>query len=346
MIEYEIDEYFEFHLNTQTPGTGAAVDADALPTWRCYEENNDTAEDSGNCAKREDGSTTGYYIARGQCTTALGYEVGKKYIVRVAAIVGGVTGAAPVGMFEMVTSDVAREGADSDTLETLSDQIDGTSTHTAANVWAVGTRTLTSVGTLVADTAAAVWEIATSGLTTVGSIGKLLVDNINAAISSRATPAQVATELGTYDGPTKAEMDAAFAALMTAADVNAEVDSALADYDGPTEAEMNTAHALLATEGADGDTLETLSDQIDGVATHGAGAITAVYTLYVTDTTTPIVGVDVWITSDVGGATSVAGPLQTNGSGQVTFYLDAGTYYVWRQKAGYNFDNPQTWEVS
>lgn len=31
-------------------------------------------------------------------------------------------------------------------------------------------------------------------------------DNVNATISSRATPAQVATELGTYDGPTHAEL--------------------------------------------------------------------------------------------------------------------------------------------
>jgi len=88
-----------------------------------------------------------------------------------------------------VLATVAKTGADSDTLETLSGQVDGASTHTAANVWTAGTRTLTSYGTLVADVAAAVWEIATSGLTTVGSIGKLLVDNINATISSRAPEA-------------------------------------------------------------------------------------------------------------------------------------------------------------
>jgi len=30
----------------------------------------------------------------------------------------------------------------------------------------------------------------------------------------------------------------------------------------------------------------------------------------------------------------------------VTFMLDAGTYYVWREKAGENFTNPQEWSVS
>lgn len=48
--------------------------------------------------------------------------------------------------------------------------------------------------TLAAAAVQAIWDALTSALTTVGSIGKLLVDNINAAISSRATPAQVNTE--------------------------------------------------------------------------------------------------------------------------------------------------------
>lgn len=49
------------------------------------------------------------------------------------------------------------------------------------DIWAAGTRTLTGFGTLVAD----IWGAATSGLTTVGSIGKLIVDYLDAAISSR-----------------------------------------------------------------------------------------------------------------------------------------------------------------
>ena len=69
----------------------------------------------------------------------------------------------------------------------------GFSTHSAAAVWSVATRTLTSFGTLAQD----IWDKATSALTTVGSIGKLLVDNINATISSRSTvtKAQVNAEV-------------------------------------------------------------------------------------------------------------------------------------------------------
>lgn len=66
---------------------------------------------------------------------------------------------------------------------------------------------------------------------------------MDAAHALLATPADVATELGTYDSPTKAEMDAAHALLATPADVATE----LGTYDGPTKAEMDAAHALLAT---------------------------------------------------------------------------------------------------
>ena len=76
-------------------------------------------------------------------------------------------------------------------------------------------------------------------------------DNLDAAITTRATPAQVNTECDTalsdYDSPTKAEMDTAHALLATPSQVNAQCDTALSDYDSPTKAEMDTAHALLAT---------------------------------------------------------------------------------------------------
>lgn len=51
-------------------------------------------------------------------------------------------------------------------------------------------------------------------------------------------------------------------------------------------------------------------------------------------------GVDVWVTSDEAGATVVAGTLQSDALGQVVFWLDPGTYWVWQQKSGFNFTNP------
>jgi hypothetical protein len=78
----------------------------------------------------------------------------------------------------------------------------------------------------------------------------------------------------------------------------------------------------------------------------GTGDIEWVYT--VTDSETPfapIADVEVWVTTDLAGD-NVIYSSTTNALGQVTFYLAAGTYYVWRQKAGYVFVNPDTEVVS
>jgi len=79
--------------------------------------------------------------------------------------------------------------------------------------------------------------------------------------------------------------------------------------------------------------------------TGGAGAITWTYTLTRSDTGLPIADADVWVSTDAAGANVVASG-RTNQNGVVTFHLDAGTVYVWRQKSGFNFVNPDTEEVS
>jgi hypothetical protein len=54
-------------------------------------------------------------------------------------------------------------------LDNLDTTVSSRSSHTAANVWTSGTRTLTSFGTLVADTAASVWTYITRTLTSGSS---------------------------------------------------------------------------------------------------------------------------------------------------------------------------------
>lgn len=62
--------------------------------------------------------------------------------------------------------------------------------------------TLSSISSSIAAIPAAVWAVTTSGLTTAGTIGKLLVDNIDAAISSIsvATIWNTLTSTFTVDG--------------------------------------------------------------------------------------------------------------------------------------------------
>lgn len=73
----------------------------------------------------------------------------------------------------------------------------------------------------------------------------------------------------------------------------------------------------------------------------GAGAIAHTYTLTNSEDGLPIAQADVWATTDTGGSNVVARGT-TSDLGEVTFYLDAGTYYFWRAKAGWTFTNPDT----
>lgn len=76
------------------------------------------------------------------------------------------------------------------------------------------------------------------------------------------------------------------------------------------------------------------------LANSGGGANAWTYTLTSTVLPNPpIADADVWVTTDVAG-TNVIASGKTNALGVVTFYLDSGTVYVFRQKSGWSFTNP------
>jgi len=116
--------------------------------------------------------------------------------------------------------------------------------QTAADkVWTSATRTLTSLGgSLVQE----IWDRATSLLTTAGSIGKLIVDNLNATISSvkaqtdqlAFTSGRVHSDMKAVDGSTteatqlKRALQVEFAGSVTgSATVNGFADSTLTQAD-------------------------------------------------------------------------------------------------------------------
>jgi hypothetical protein len=127
-------------------------------------------------------------------------------------------------------------------------------------------------------------------------------------------------------------------------------DEPLADHltSGSTGSKLNTASAAAdpwsALTAAYTDTT-TFGGAI-GRAIGGSGYNT--YTLTVEDADDHAVEgvrVDVYTTS----TPSVAGYITTgvtNSSGQVTFYLPTGTYYVYRYRRGYTFTDPLTITVS
>lgn len=77
----------------------------------------------------------------------------------------------------------------------------------------------------------------------------------------------------------------------------------------------------------------------------GSGAISWILTVKDAESN-PIDNVGVWVTTDVAGTNLVGGTLYTNANGQVTFTLDIGSYYAWKEKAGFNFSNPQPFTVT
>lgn len=96
-----LDEVIYFDAITSTPSTGAAVDADAAPTFAVYEEATDTDIGvGGNMTKRT--ALTGNYRGLFTASAANGFEVGKWYSVIGSGIVGGVTGKAVLKSFRIV----------------------------------------------------------------------------------------------------------------------------------------------------------------------------------------------------------------------------------------------------
>jgi hypothetical protein len=104
--------------------------------------------------------------------------------------------------------------------------------------------------------------------------------------------------------------------------------------------EMNADEVIVLFSDAAGNewcdklvTIRTGLRQIDDLVTGGAGALSR--TIGITVGGSPLEGASVWVSTDAPGVNVVAGPLTTTSDGIVTVLLDAGTYYAWVQKDGY-----------
>ena len=121
----------------------------------------------------------------------------------------------------------------------------------------------------------------------------------------------------------------AFAA--TALDSGAISDAVIAD------AVWNALIASYGTAGTYGEWVESM--------TPATGATEVTVTVYKPGGSLPLDGVHVWFTTDAAGA-NVSYDGYTNASGQKVFQMDAGSYYLWKEKAGYSFTNPESAGVS
>ena len=227
-------------------------------------------------------------------------------------------------------------------------------THKVAGVVLVDTTTTNTdmVGTNSAATATALSSHDDALDSASGDITSILDDTGSTGVAiAAAAIAEIRSGLARATALTIHD-NALAAAEETINTINGNVNSILTDT-GSAGVVISAANkADIADRVWD----ETMADHV-GAGTTGAklngatgaagsGAITYTYTVYEDDESTPLAGVDVWVTTDSAGANVVAGTVVTDVSGEAIFYLDAATYYFWRQMPGWNFTNPDTEVVS
>lgn len=82
-----------------------------------------------------------------------------------------------------------------------------------------------------------------------------------------------------------------------------------------------------------------------GVSDVGVGGTAWTYTLTNSVTGLPLANARIWITTDIAGLNPIVSGL-TDAFGDVTFYLDNGTIYIWGRLDGYDFTNPTSASVA
>jgi hypothetical protein len=87
---WKIDDLLTFCVNTHRFDTGAATDADAVPSYRIYEDETSTPILTGNMALLDSANTAGFYSEQITLSAANGFEKGKSYTIYITATVNSV----------------------------------------------------------------------------------------------------------------------------------------------------------------------------------------------------------------------------------------------------------------
>lgn len=202
----KIDDALTFACNTHAP-TGAATDADSVPTYRVYEDETGTPILTGSMAKLDDTNTTGFYSEQISLSAANGFKVGKSYTVYIAATVSSVAA----------------------TMHHAFTIIDNLATASA----------LATVGSYV-DTEVAAIKAKTDNLPSDPADQSLIIaatDALMTAIGDVPTNAELATALGTADD----------AVLAQVALVKAKTDGLTFTVAGKVDANVEYVNAMQIT---------------------------------------------------------------------------------------------------
>ena len=87
---WKIDDLLTFCCNTHVFSTGAAADADSVPTYRVYEDETTAPILTGSTALLDSANTVGFYSEQITLSAANGFEKGKCYSIYITATVSSV----------------------------------------------------------------------------------------------------------------------------------------------------------------------------------------------------------------------------------------------------------------
>lgn len=155
------------------------------------------------------------------------------------------------------------------------------------------------------------------------------------------------TEIDSLGNTFNLEISKAGGAFAASTGVKAEIGSGWYSYVLPAS-EVDTVGPIAIRVTAPGCVQQNLAyNVISGVV----GALEFTYTITNDITLLPIEGVEVWFTTDIAGHNTVwKGDTDAFGvardNNENLPMLDLGTYYVWRQKAGFIFADPDVEVVS
>ena len=151
--EVEIGKNLTFSVTTHDPSTGELTDADAVPSYRVYEDETATAILNGTMAKLDDASTLGFYSEQIACSSANGFENGKTYTIYITAAVNASTGGCCFGFIaydQRLADAILVEGAAPETKESIAAEVvtEIDATPPGVNVKKINDVTITGVGTV------------------------------------------------------------------------------------------------------------------------------------------------------------------------------------------------------
>lgn len=221
---WDIDDYLTFTACTHDD-TGAAADADAVPSYAIYEDETATAIVSGNMTRL--GAVTGFYTERVQLTAAAGFEAGKMYAIRVEAVMGGVMAAAAHSFAVKVASANVTLWKGTAPSDLVSGEVPGKLSSSSGQMIANATK-------LAPD----------AGMPAIGSVAYILP-----SLPTEAdVQAAAAAALAAYDPPTLAELTSAVAPLALEATVGA-LPTAAENADAVLD-ELLSGHTIPGSAGA------------------------------------------------------------------------------------------------